>query len=98
MYVCCRLGAMAGCCDRAVRRVQRVVVRCVQAGAAEGGVGRVVRWVVNWARVLVWGSAIGRAGNGRGGRGGGCAWWWLVVGGVLCVMVGGWEGAWEGRG
>lgn len=89
---------MAGCCDRHVRRVQRVVQGCVQAGAAEGGGGRAVSWVVNWARVLVWGSAIGRAGTGRGGEGG--RWlrgWGVVCGGGRLVCRGEEVGTRRGR-
>lgn len=50
------------------RRWARFVDRVVLGGEAEGGVGRVVRWVVYFSRVLVFGVAI------VGGRDWGCLW------------------------
>ncbi len=59
MNVCCRLGAMAGCWASFSRRRERFVCRVAYSGAEEGGGRWEVRAVVNWARVLVCGSAIG---------------------------------------
>ena len=57
-YVCGRLSAMAGWCVNLSRRVFSGSESFAHSGAALVGVGWVIRWVVNCARVCRRGSLV----------------------------------------